>query len=76
MPQSLAKSQPLCPHCVGHVAVTRGCRVVVRLPNDRAPIACRTTQNIFSMSAVHESHRAYSFVCDSESRYQHANKSA
>jgi hypothetical protein len=28
------------------------------------------------MSAVHESHRAYSFVCDNESRYEQANKSA
>jgi len=52
------------------------CRVDLRLPHDRAPIACPATQNIFRMSATHESHRAYSFVCDNESRYQHVNKSA
>jgi hypothetical protein len=32
------------------------CRIHVHLPNDRAPIARHTTQNVFSMSEAHARH--------------------
>jgi hypothetical protein len=42
----------------------------VHLPHDRAPIARHATQNIFCMSAAHERHQVFAFVCDDESRYR------